>query len=229
MYVLYSPFQFGIIAFKTFVRNLNGLQVTDKDLIKGEDLIETDDDESEVISTDDTQTKEDEFNKCGTLFELSDNNTLITWNQYKTNEISEGVYTGSGSYIEQGWSNEGLWQLDYDIKYNSPHSSYINYYVGVMPFCSEEINPYSDNKRKDYCMESWEKSATINGMDAICIEWPANYKYFNQDEYHHTTVKKIAKNKIEYYFDDKKWVFSVPKLENLETLHFGYRDNPYNR
>ena len=170
MYVLYSPFQFGIIAFKTFVRNLNGLQVTDKDLIKGEDLIETDDDESEVISTDDTQTKEDEFNKCGTLFELSDNNTLITWNQYKTNEISEGVYTGSGSYIEQGWSNEGLWQLDYDIKYNSPHSSYINYYVGVMPFCSEEINPYTDDKRKDYCMESWEKSATINGMDAICIE-----------------------------------------------------------
>lgn len=190
--------------------------------------LETDEEDSEVISTDDTQPTEDELYPCDTLFELSDNNTLVTWSTL-TNEIVDGVYTGNGSYIQEGWSNEGLWQIDYDVKYDTTNSSYVNYYAGVMPFCSEEINPYTNEKRKNYCMESWEKWAAIEGMDAICTEGPENYKYSQQNEYQHVTVKKTASDKIEYYFDNNKWVYSVPKLQNLETLHFGYRDNPSDR
>ena len=146
--------------------------------------LETDEEDSEVISTDDTQPTEDELYPCDTLFELSDNNTLVTWSTL-TNEIVDGVYTGNGSYIQEGWSNEGLWQIDYDVKYDTTNSSYVNYYAGVMPFCSEEINPYTNEKRKNYCMESWEKWAAIEGMDAICTEGPENYKYSQQNEYQH--------------------------------------------
>ena len=190
--------------------------------------LEDSEDESEVISTDESKPKPEELIPCEELFIMEDSNELVTWST-KTNEIVDGTYTGHGSYIKEGWSNEGLWQLDFDIKYNSPESSYIRYYVGIMPFCTEDINPFTDANGEKYCMYSWETSARLSGLDAICLEGPANYKYLNAKEYHHGTVKKVAEDKIEYYFDNQKWVYAVPKLANLETLHFGIRDNPVDR
>ena len=189
-------------------------------------VLTTDDDESTVISTDDTISQEDDISDNLVLFELENGDTLVEWSGF--NSIDDGVYTGHGSYIQRGWSNAGLWQLDFDVKYNR-NGDYHYFYVGTMPFCSEEINPYSDSKLNDYAFVTWEKSVRPYGLDSICLEGPENYKYNNAEEYHHTTIKKISDTKIEYYFDNQKWVFSIAKLPNLETLHFGTRDNESSR
>ena len=182
--------------------------------------LETDDEDSEVISTDNSQPKEDDFDYCGTLFELSNNNTLEVWNEFKTNEISEGVYTGGGSYIKEGWNNKRLWQMDFDYKYSTSSSIYS--YVGLMPLCpgGNEIT-INDSFMEQNAMMTWEMGASLWGMGSICTEGPASYKYQNVTEYQHVTIKKIDPTTIEYYFDNNKWVYSVPKLSQLETLYFG--------
>ena len=190
--------------------------------------LETDDDESEVISTDDSQPKEDNLNPCGTLLELSNNNTLQIWNNYKTNEISENVYTGGGSYIKEGWSNQRLWKMDFDYKYNTSQSLFS--YVGLMPICPGQIIiDMPDSIIENKAMVTWEMGASLWGMESICTEGPASYKYNNVTEYHHVTIKKTDPTTIEYYFDNNKWVYSVPKLSQLDTLYFGLRDNVASR
>ena len=190
--------------------------------------LETDDDESEVISTDDSQPKEDNLNPCGTLLELSNNNTLQVWNNFKTNEISENVYTGGGSYIKEGWSNQGLWQMDFDYKYSVSQSRFS--YVGLMPICPGEIIiNTSDSIVENHAMITWEMGASLWGMESICTEGPSSYKYNNATEYQHVTIKKIDPTTIEFYFDNNKWIYSVPKLSQLDTLYFGLRDNVASR
>jgi hypothetical protein len=51
----------------------------------------------------------------------------------------------------------------------------------------------------------------------------------NLSEYNHMIMRKIEDTKIEFYLGENKWIYSVPKLPTLETLHIGVRDNPADR
>jgi len=181
--------------------------------------LETSDEESEVISIDNTNpTKKESI-----LFEpaLDGTDEITSWSG--TNITEDGTYSGRGSFLTEGWSNEGLWQLDFDVSYKS------SWYVGIMPICSEEINPFTDAKNKNYSMTAWEGVALIGGLGSEIISGPVNYKYQSPDIFHHATLKKIAEDKLIWYFDSNEWELNVPNLKNLETLHIGIRDNPANR
>lgn len=192
--------------------------------------LSTSDEESEVISTDNTKEPEDEsgLQEGEVLFNppLDGTDGITSWSG--TNKTENGIYTCHGSFLTEGWSNEGLWQLEYDIAYSgSGHG--INFgYVGAMPICSEEIKPFTDEKNKTYSLTAWEGYALIYGLESTAVG-PTNYKYLNREEYHHAVLKKVAEDKLEYSFDGREWVITAPNLKNLTTLHIGARDNPASR
>ena len=194
--------------------------------------LETDNDESEVVSTDNTGSNDSNldgdygnFTACKLLFEppLDGTDGITKWNE-ATNKTEDGIYYGHGSYLTEGWTNERYWQLDFDVAYGGTPERLG--YAGLMPVCSEEIKPFTDSKRKDYCLSNWEGQAMLGGLDTYIVEGPAQYKYSNITEYHHGTLRKIGDTKFEYYFDNNKWVFIAPNIKNLTTLHYGTRDNP---
>lgn len=189
--------------------------------------LEGSDEESEVISTDDTREPyedDDRFSLGNVLFKppLDGTDKITAWSG--TNKTEEGVYSAHGSYLTEGWSNSGLWKLEYDVAYTGD----VLGYIGIMPICSEEINPFTDAKNTQYSLSAWEGLACVKGLGST-IEGPINYKYTGRVNYHHTVMKKIAEDKIEYIFDDNTWILTVPNLKNLTTLHIGARDNPVER
>ena len=97
-----------------------------------------------------------------------------------------------------------------------------------MPICSEEINPFTDAKGKQYALTAWEGVAALTGLNSTSVG-PVNYKYQSPDIFHHATLKKIAEDKLIWYFDSNEWEITAPNLKNLETLHIGIRDNPASR
>ena len=184
--------------------------------------------DSEVISTDNTieEIEADERFEPGTvLFEpaLDGTDSITEW--AGENKTEDGVYIGHGSYLTEGWSNEGLWQLEFDVAYSTGGT---RGYVGIMPICSAEINPYTDEKSADYALWAWEGMAAIKGLSSEIIG-PINYRYSGRDFYHHAVLKKVAENKLEYYFDNQVWYLTTSKLASLSTLHIGIRDNPVYR
>lgn len=190
-------------------------------------VLETDDDESSVISYDNTEgNPNDKFVKCGTLFEppLDGTDEITSWSlNNRVNKTENGEYIGTGSFLTQGWSNQGLWELECDFKYDN------KLYVGLMPICSEEINPYTDAKRNEYGLTTWEGNTGLAGLDCILIEGAQSSMGVNLSEYNHMIMRKIEDTKIEFYLGENKWIYSVPKLPTLETLHIGVRDNPADR
>lgn len=188
--------------------------------------LSTSDEESEVISTDNTiePQKEDDFVKGSILFqpELNGSDQITSW--AGDNKTESGEYICHGSYLTEGWSNEGLWELEYDVKYSKDG---VYSYVGIMPICSEEINPFTDEKNNKYSLSAWEAYACVKGLGSTIIG-PNNYKYLLPGEYHHTIIRKIAEDTIIYIFDNKEWKLIVPELKNLTLLHIGARDNPAN-
>ena len=182
------------------------------------------DEESEVVSIDNTSSTNSGLTNGQILFEpaLDGTDAITCWSGPCSTE--DGVFKGRGAFLTEGWSNEGLWQLDCDVAYSSSRKKY----VGIMPICSEEINPYTDEKLEDYAIVAWEGWARGYGLDAY-ITGPNNYKYISPEEYHHLTIKKIADDTLKYIFDGQEWTLTTDKLQNLETLHVGIRDNPYDR
>ena len=189
--------------------------------------LETSDEESEVISIDDTKDPyedDDKFSLGSVLFKppLDGTDEITTW--AGRNSTQDGIYSAHGSFLTEGWSNSGLWKLEYDVAYSGDSYGYI----GIMPICSAEIKPFTDAKNQEYSLSAWEGLACIYGLGSQA-EGPINYKYTGRRNYHHTIIKKIAEDKIEYIFDDNIWILTVPKLKNLSTLHIGARDNPMSR
>ena len=180
------------------------------------------DEESEVISTDNTKESEDERFLYGNILfqpELDGNDEITSW--YGTNITEEGVYSGKGSFLTEGWDNSGLWELEFEVAYETGEYGY----VGHMPICSEEINPFTDAKGREYSLFCWEGWACVEGM-GISVHGVPNYKYQGRQYYHKGILKKVAENKLEYYFDENMWEITANKLPNLSTLHIGIRHNP---
>ena len=184
--------------------------------------LENSDEESEVISTDNTKESEDErFLYGNVLFqpELNGEDEITSWKG--TNKTEDGIYSGIGSFLTEGWSNSGLWELEFEVAYETGQYGY----VGHMPICSEEINPFTDAKGKEYAMFAWEGWACLEGM-GLTAKGVSNYKYSGRQYYHKGVLKKISDNKLEYYFDDNMWELTTEKLASIDTLHIGIRHNP---
>lgn len=184
--------------------------------------------DSEVISVDNTVDENESDERFPTktiLFEppLDGTDEITSWSGI--NKTYDGIYEGHGSYLTTGWSNEGLWELECDVAYSGGGTTG---YVGIMPICSEEINPFTDAKGKEYALSAWEGQALVTGLNLTAVG-PINYKYSGREYYHHLVIKKVNDTKLEYYFDDNVWYITAPNLANLETLHIGVRDNPADR
>lgn len=190
--------------------------------------LENSDEESEVISTDNTsdgdESSDERFVFGEVLFEppLDGTDEITSWSG--NNSTYDGIYSAHGSFLTDDWSNEGLWQLDFDVAYSGSSLGYI----GIMPICSTEIKPFTDEKGKNYALTAWEGMACLTGLN-VKVEGPINYKYTSRMSYHHGTLKKVAEDKLEYYFDDNVWYLTTDKLQNLSKLHIGGRDNPFDR
>ena len=156
-------------------------------------------------------------------FELDGSEDITSWTSM-TNKTENGIYYSHGSYLTQGWSNKGLWQLDFDVMTTSWR------YVGLMPICSEEINPFTDAKTTRYAMTTWEGITYMGGLGSSVVSEDPMSKITSTNIWHHVTIKKLSATQVEIIINNTYHsIRNVPNLANLTTLHIGTRDNPASR
>lgn len=153
------------------------------------------------------------------------NASYISWTS-GTNQIVDGVYTSHGSILSEGWDNNGLWQLDFDCRASSSQ----NYYIGIMPICSSEINPYTDDKKDSYAIATWEGFTYPTGLGFTSWVSVDNHTKVKNTDWHHMTIIKKSETKLIIVLDNTYIaVGGFPNLANLTQLHIGSRDNPASR
>jgi hypothetical protein len=156
---------------------------------------------------------------------LDGTDNITSWTT-GTNTTSNGEYTSHGSYLTSGWANEDIWTLSFDYKYSAATKKY----VGLMPVCSSEINPFTDAKRADYAFATWEGSFPFYGLGAEYTVSPDDFTMPDQTEWNHIDIIKLTSTKLRVVFNSEYvWECTVPNLANLSTLHIGSRDNPSSR
>ena len=165
-----------------------------------------------------------------TLFNpsLNGEDEITSWTTM-TNTTSDGVYTTHGSFLTTGWSNEGLWELDFDCQ-GSYSSSNKYYYVGLMPVCSADINPFTDAERDNYAITTWEGFTYPNGLGKSSWDSEDIFTKINDGNWHHMKITKLTSTKLKIVLDNASTAIGdFPNLANLSTLHIGSRDNPTSR
>ena len=159
----------------------------------------------------------------GIAYELL-NDEIISWTTM-ANRCTNGLYEGHGSYLNPGWSNEGLWKLEFTYKYVNTK------YVGLMPICSAEIKPYTDGKNGYYAISSWEGSFPPTGLGFT--EWisqPSEFTNPPQDDWNDVVITKLSSTRLKIVLNGEyTWIGDFPNLANLTELHIGIRDNPASR
>ena len=154
---------------------------------------------------------------------LDGTDNITKWTSL-TNKTENGIFYSHGSFLTEGWSNNELWQLDFDCMTTSWK------YVGLMPICSEEINPFTDAKATNYAMTTWEGVGYLGGLNASVVNEDSYSKNTATNVWHHMTIKKLSDTQIEIILDETYHsIRNVPNLANLTTLHIGTRDNPSSR
>lgn len=141
-----------------------------------------------------------------------------------TNKTENGIYYSHGSFLTDGWSNEGLWQLDFDIK----ATSWV--YVGPMPVCSAEVNPYTDAKRANYAiMTCWEGLHYFYAIEYTIVSETSLSK-IRDSNWHHVTIEKLTDTQFRIIIDEVNIsIRDFPAIATLTYLHIGSRDNPSSR
>lgn len=182
--------------------------------------LEESDEESEVISTDETadNTENKGYQYGEVIFQpaLDGTDTLSSWSG--ENSTYDGIYEAHGSILAEGWDNDGLWQLEYDVAYSGTHT-YLAGYIGTMPICSG--GPYGGN---NFSLTTWEGEAYPRGPGATVVG-PVQYKYSNRKDFHHAIFRKTSETELEFEFDGNIWYYTIPELPNIPTLYIGGRDN----
>lgn len=154
---------------------------------------------------------------------LDGTDAITSWTSM-TNKTEDGIYYSHGSFLTDGWNNEGLWQLDFDVCSSNWG------YVGLMPVCSEEINPYTDAKSKNYAMTSWEGLAYFGGLDQTVISETTMSKITSLNTWHHVTIQKLNDLYCKIIINNTyESIRRYNNLQNLSELHLGTRDNAYGR
>lgn len=164
-----------------------------------------------------------ELEDCLQVPKLDGSEDITSWTSM-TNKTENGIYYSHGSFLTQGWSNAGLWQLDFDVMATAWR------YVGLMPICSEEINPYTDAKNQSYSMTTWEGLTYMSGLASTIVSEDSMTKITSLNIWHHVTIKKLSSTQVEIIINNTYHsIRNVPNLANLTTLHIGTRDNPSSR
>lgn len=141
-----------------------------------------------------------------------------------TNTTGNGIFQSHGSFLTEGWPNDILWQLDFDVSATNWR------YVGMMPVCSEEINPFTDSGTEEYALSTWEGFTYPNRLSSTVVSADPYTKDTRANVWHHMTIEKLSNTQVKIILDEQYVsIINVPKLQNLSTLHIGARDNPANR
>lgn len=140
------------------------------------------------------------------------------------NNTSGGIFSSHGSFLTAGWSNEGLWELDFDVQCTSWR------YIGLMPVCSAEINPFTDAKASSYAMTTWEGISYMKGMGFSSWDNADSMSKITDGNWHHITITKLSATKVKIVIDNTYTAIgNYSNLPNHSTLHIGSRDNPADR
>lgn len=161
---------------------------------------------------------------------LNGSENIISWNNYENN-ASNGIYTSHGSYLDVGWSNNSYWAIEFDYKY-AIKNGIIYTYVGLMPICSADINPFTDEKNNDYAITTWEGNFGFNGLgrDGWISSPTTNPTKEIQSDWTHLEIIKLSDTRLQIVINNTyEWVGEFPNLANLTTLYMGTRENPANR
>ena len=142
-----------------------------------------------------------------------------------TNTTGNGIFQSHGSFLTEGWPNDILWQLDFDVSFSAWS------YVGMMPLCSEEINPYTDAKVNSYALCKWESfTYPTQGLNCSVVSQDPHTPDKTANKWHHVTIIKLTDTQIKVILDNEyEAILNVPNLQNIQTLHIGSRDNPASR
>lgn len=159
---------------------------------------------------------------CLFVPKLDGTDSITSWTNM-TNKTENGEFYSHGSFLTDGWSNDGLWELNYDVKCSSWR------YVGTMPLCSAEINPYTDAKNVNYSYVTWEGLTYGYGLGYSVVSQDPLTKITNTN-WHHYTITKLSSTQIKIVIDSTYTaIMNVPNIANISTLHIGSRDNPSSR
>ena len=157
---------------------------------------------------------------------LDGTDQITSWTNM-TNTTSNGIFQSHGSFLTEGWPNNTLWQLDFDVSANS--SSLPWRYVGLMPVCAEEINPFEDSKASSFAMTTWEGITFPNNMGFSSWDEQDSMSKITDSSWHHITMIKLSSTKVKTIIDNTYTAIgNYDNLPNHSILHIGTRDNPYN-
>lgn len=153
---------------------------------------------------------------------LDGTDAITSWTT-STNTTSDGVFTSHGSFLTNGWKNDGLWELEFDVQSSDWH------YVGLMPVCSAEINPFTDANNNNYSLTCWEGINFFGGMGFTSWDSKDELTKITDSDWHHIVITKLSSTKLKIQIDDYTAVGNFSNLPNHSVLHIGTRDNPSSR
>ena len=159
--------------------------------------------------------------------------TVTVWNSMSgTNYISveadtgDNIFISHGSYLNTGWSNNGLWTVDFDYKYTS--TKYIGLMISNNVFNSN--NPFTDAQRNANAITTWEGSFPYGNGNLVWIVSPSSWTKPSQTGWNHLCVEKIDDTCLKIVLNDTyTWIGLLPPLTDWTDLYLGSRENPSSR
>ena len=167
---------------------------------------------------------------------LDGTENIISWSTLPNN-TSNGVFTSHGSYLQDmGWDGANPWKIEFDYK-----NSYS--FVGPM-LCTSDINPFTDEKNRNYGFSAYQDNLPFNGAGVQWIISPSNYSYgsINYREWAHVCIETVRDPTQEHFIENDfirltvkqnnssyVWEGLMFSMRNWETIYLGTRDNPRQR
>ena len=159
---------------------------------------------------------------------LDGTENITSWSSL-TNKTEDGIFYSHGSFLTDGWSNEGLWELEFECMCTTSNWKYI----GVMPICMSEINPYTDAKRNNYALTTWEGFTYPSGFGTSpsYTNGGSFTKLKAANTWYKMKITKTSNTTLQITLNDTYTdiLTNLNNLPNATTLHIGTRDNPASR
>jgi len=154
---------------------------------------------------------------------LDGTDPITSWTTM-TNTTGDGVFQSHGSFLTNGWSNAYNWRLEFDVQTDNWT------YIGLMPICMEEINPFTDAKATSYALTSWEGISYFGGFGLSSWDSSISMSKITDHNTHHICITKLSSTKLKIEIDNTYVAIgNYNNLPNATVLHIGTRDNPSSR